>query len=65
MKKEKWKPSSSKKVIYLRHEIIKKLRLFFENNNFLEVDTPSLLSTGITDPNIESLVVRETYFNDK
>ncbi|OUU79880.1 MAG: hypothetical protein CBC38_03420 [Gammaproteobacteria bacterium TMED78] len=59
MSKEKWRPSASEKVIYIRSEFLKKIRFFFEKEKILEVETPTLLPYGVTDPQIESISIDE------
>ncbi len=52
-----WQPGASLDVIRARAELLARIRHFFLRGNVLEVDTPLLCSTGITDPSIEPLIV--------
>jgi lysyl-tRNA synthetase class 2 len=50
-----WQPSASLKALKQRAFIIKKVRDFFSERHVLEVETPLLCSTSVTDPFIESI----------
>lgn len=50
-----WRPSASLQNLRLRAAIFKKIRDFFENHQILEVETPLLCSTSVTDPFIQSI----------
>ena len=52
-----WRPSASIAVIQQRAELLGKIRTFFGQRDILEVETPLLCSTGVTDPSLEPLVV--------
>lgn len=52
-----WSPNTSHEVRKLRAEMYHEVRLFFKNNNVLEVETPALSSAANTDPYIESFKV--------
>lgn len=44
-------------LLQFRHKLIKALRGFFYERNYLEVETPNLMTTVAPDPNIEALKV--------
>jgi len=50
-----WRPSSSIEVVIERAKALKIIRDYFEREHVLEVDTPVLSRTTVTDPAIESL----------
>lgn len=52
-----WRPSASLAAIRRRAELLASLRRFFAERNILEVETPLLCSSGITDPAIEPFTV--------
>jgi lysyl-tRNA synthetase class 2 len=52
-----WQPGSSLENIRARAALLANIREFFSKRNILEVETPLLCSTGITDPAIEPLIV--------
>ena len=54
-----WQPAADIKCIYQRAELLAKLRQFFSERSILEVETPLLCRSGITDPSIETLIVQE------
>jgi len=49
-----WKPTANLKALKLRAELYALIRRFFAERGVLEVETPILSQSGITDPNIES-----------
>lgn len=55
-----WQASASFDLIKLRADTLRKIRSFFDNNNVLEVDTPTLSCSTVPDPFIESF--RTQYF---
>lgn len=55
VQKNNWCPSASVKNLRLRAEILKKIRDFFSARSILEVETPLLCHTSVTDPYIESI----------
>jgi lysyl-tRNA synthetase class 2 len=60
-----WQPSATIDVLILRARIIQKIRDFFLQKKYLEVDTPSLGCHGVTDiylSNLEVNTAGETYF---
>ena len=52
-----WQPTASIGLIRHRAALLGKLRQFFAERAILEVETPLLCSSGITDPAIEPLIV--------
>ncbi len=50
-----WMPTSGVEMALARASTIDKARQYFASQNVLEVFTPALSSTGVTDPNIESV----------
>lgn len=56
-----WKPNTSLETLKCRAKLLNIARQFFRDNNYLEVDTPSLSQSTTPDPNIESFV---TEFNN-
>ncbi|WP_395479891.1 elongation factor P--(R)-beta-lysine ligase [Candidatus Curculioniphilus buchneri] len=54
-----WKPSTSIINLFKRAKIIKKIRLFFNNRGFLEVETPAMSQSTVTDIHLTSF---QTYF---
>ncbi len=52
-----WQPGSSLENLRARAALLAKIREFFSNRNIMEVETPLLCSSGITDPAIEPLMV--------
>ncbi len=56
-----WKPNTTPEILKLRAGLLNRARQFFQENNFLEVDTPVLSQSTTPDPNIESF---STQFNN-
>jgi elongation factor P--(R)-beta-lysine ligase len=52
-----WQPAASPKMLRARAGLLRRLREFFNQRDVLEVETPLLCSSGITDPAIEPLMV--------
>jgi lysyl-tRNA synthetase class 2 len=59
-----WFPSASIATLQQRAEIINTIRAFFISRNILEVETPLLCHTSVTDPYIESIAttLNPTYY---
>jgi elongation factor P--(R)-beta-lysine ligase len=49
-----WQPSATLSNLKLRAEIYKKMRSFFEKREILEVETPLLCHSSVTDPHLAS-----------
>lgn len=59
-----WKPSASINTLHQRAHILKRIRHFFNERNYLEVETPIMARYGITDvylANIKATFRQETY----
>lgn len=56
-KKNSWHPGTSNKLIRYRSDVYRQIRAFFFARNVLEVSTPLLGVTGVTDLGIQSLRV--------
>jgi lysyl-tRNA synthetase class 2 len=52
--KKKWKPSASIKDLIKRSKIIANIRSFFLKKNVMEVETPTLSQSAVTDINLTS-----------
>ncbi|MDJ0911243.1 MAG: EF-P lysine aminoacylase EpmA [Woeseiaceae bacterium] len=52
-----WRPNSDAKLAKRRADMLARVRRYFEARSVLEVDTPSLSHTTVTDPNIASIGV--------
>src|SRR5438270_12360568 len=52
-----WQPSASLNNLRLRAEILKQIRHFFAEKNVIEVETPLMCHTSVTDPFIQSIPV--------
>ena len=48
-----WKPNASRELLESRAALLNRVRIFFSEQGVLEVETPLLASSSITDPNIE------------
>ena len=55
MENKLWKPLASQKALKARALMYQQIRLFFQKNNVMEVDTPVFSPFGNTDPSIESM----------
>lgn len=55
VKKMLWQPSATFENLRLKASILKKIRDFFAAKNVLEVDTPLMCRTSVTDPFIQSI----------
>lgn len=52
-----WQPSASVETLRLRATLMRRVRAFFEARDVLEVETPLLSRSAITDPNLASAKV--------
>jgi elongation factor P--(R)-beta-lysine ligase len=52
-----WRPSSGPAVARHRAAILRRLRAYFETESVLEVDTPAISTTAVSDIHIESIAV--------
>jgi len=52
-----WRPSASLEALNARAELLQHLRVFFAARGVLEVETPQISSTTVTDPAIDALCV--------
>ena len=57
---DNWKPDASLETLKIRARVLQSIRAFFATRNLLEVETPILSASAITDPQLESFV---TQFN--
>lgn len=55
---QSWLPSANKKTLQQRASLMAAIRDFFDRRNVLEVDTPVLATTSVTDINIDSISAR-------
>lgn len=53
-----WKPSANKEMLQYRAQLLAQVRDFFSRQGVMEVDTPVLATTSVTDINIESITAR-------
>lgn len=49
-----WQPTASLEMLKIRARMLQGIRAFFADKNVLEVETPVLSTTAITDPQLES-----------
>jgi lysyl-tRNA synthetase class 2 len=54
-----WRPTASLAHLQRRAQLLHQIRAYFVEQHVLEVETPVLLHTGVTDPHIDSIVVSE------
>lgn len=54
----KWQPSASIETLKLRAHLLSKIRDFFRERGVMEVETPLMSHTSVTDPHIHSIPVR-------
>ena len=53
-----WRPGADVDALRLRARLLRETRAYFDGQGVLEVETPALCPTTVTDPAIESLEVR-------
>lgn len=53
-----WKPACSQAALRARARLLAAVRRFFESREVLEVETPLLCRTGVTDPNLHAFTAR-------
>ena len=58
--RESWQPSSDPAIAELRAGMLARSRAFFQANDVLEVDTPALSRSAVSDPHIESIAATLT-----
>ena len=58
MQNVSWRPTATFENLRLRAEVLTKIRAFFTARDILEVETPLLERSTITDPNIQSFTSR-------
>jgi lysyl-tRNA synthetase class 2 len=63
MKKGNWKPSASIKNLIKRSRILSNIRLFFLERNIIEVETPMLSRSTVTDVNLIPFQTNFSCFN--
>ena len=56
-----WQPTISNETLKARAAIIHRIRAFFAAREILEVETPLLCHTSVTDPYIQSIIVTKPY----
>jgi lysyl-tRNA synthetase class 2 len=54
---EDWRPTASREHLVLRAALLSRTRAFFAARQVLEVDTPVLVNSAVTDPHIHSVAV--------
>ncbi len=57
MSQANWQPATTLSALQQRAKLYQQIRQFMLERGIMEVDTPCLSSTGVTDPNIENLSV--------
>ena len=56
-----WRPNATPETLIIRARLLQRIRAFFQTRNVLEVETPLLSRAAVTDPHIESFVVRDPH----
>jgi lysyl-tRNA synthetase class 2 len=57
----KWQPTASIEILKFRANLLKPVRVFFAKREVLEVETPLLCHTSVTDPYIHSIKTKDGY----
>ena len=57
--KEAWRPGAGLDILRLRARLARAIRAYFDEQGVMEVDTPALCATTVTDPAISSLHARD------
>ncbi len=57
-----WQSVADLSSLRARAALLQGVRAFFDDRDILEVETPLLCSSGITDPSIEPLMVERGVF---
>ncbi len=52
---QRWRPVAGIDAVRIRARMLKRIRAFFDARDVLEVETPLLASSAVTDPHLESL----------
>ena len=63
MRVSDWQASASFELLQLRAEVIRAIRIFFETQKLLEVDTPTLSTSTVPDPFIESFQTNHLFLH--
>ncbi len=53
-----WRPTASRDLLRLRAQMLARIRVFFAERNVMEVETPLLSASTVTDPHLASLSTR-------
>ena len=57
--RREWRPSADIDALRLRARLLRVVRGYFDDQGVMEVETPALCSTTVTDPSIESLALHD------
>lgn len=57
-----WQPTASIKTLKARQQLMEKVRVFFQNRQYLEVETPYMAQFGVTDIHLANI---RAYFRGK
>lgn len=57
-----WQPTASIETLRARQQLMQQVRIFFQNRNYLEVETPYLAQFGVTDIHLANITA---YFRGK
>ena len=56
-----WRPTARREILQLRAQMLAQVREFFAQRSVLEVETPALSITGVTDPNIRNMTAGDDH----